>query len=72
MKLRKYKKLNKITVRKSLKNINLRGIKNKINFGQFRRYSKESQKGRIKNVFQKKQNIHYILLVSIKKAKVFR
>ena len=49
-------------VRKSLKNINLKEIKNKINFGEFRRYSKEVQKGKIKNEFQKKKNIYYILL----------
>ena len=56
-------------VRKSLKNINLKEIKNKINFGEFRRYSKDIQKGKIKNVFQKKKNIYYILLISIKKMK---
>ena len=56
-------------VRKSLKNINLKEIKNKINFGEFRRYSKDVQKGKIKNVFQKKKNIYYILLISIKKVK---
>ena len=56
-------------VRKSLKNINLKEIKNKINFGEFRRYSKEVQKGKIKNVFQKKKNIYYILLISIKNVK---
>ena len=64
--------LNKIMVRKSLKNINLNEIKNKINFGEFRRYSKDVQKGKIKNVFQKKKNIYYILLISIKKVKSFQ
>ena len=62
--------LNKIMVRKSLKNINLKEIKNKINFGEFRRYSKEVQKEKIKSVFQKKKNIYYILLISIKKEKL--
>ena len=51
VKLKKYKILNKIMIRKSLKNINLNEIKNKINFGEFRRYSKDVQKGKIKNVF---------------------
>ena len=64
--------LNKIMVRKSLKNINLNEIKNKINFGEFRRYSKDIQKGKIKNVFQKKKNIYYILLISTKKEKSFQ
>ena len=64
--------LNKIMVRKSLKNINLKEIKNKINFVEFRRYRKEVQKGKIKNVFQKKKNIYYILLISIKKVKSFQ
>ena len=59
-------------VRKSLKNINLNEIKNKINFGEFRRYSKDVQKGKIKNVFQKKKNIYYILLISIKNSKSFQ
>ena len=40
MKLRNYKILNKIMVTKSLKNINLKEIKNKINFVEFRRYRK--------------------------------
>ena len=61
--------LNKIMVRKSLKNINLKEIKNKINIGEFRRYSKDIQKGKIQNLFQKKKNIYYILLISIKKVK---
>ena len=43
--------LNKIIGRKSLENINLKEIKNKINFVKFRRYRKEVQKGKIKNVF---------------------
>ena len=33
-----------------MKNINLKEIKNIINFGEFRRYSKELQKGKKKNV----------------------
>ena len=51
MRLGKYKKLNKIMIRKSLKNINLKEIKNKINFVEFRRYSIEVKKGKIKDVF---------------------
>ena len=43
--------LNKIMVRKSLKILDLKEIQNKINLGEFRRYSKEVQKGKIKNVF---------------------
>ena len=43
--------LNKIMVRKSLKNINLNEIKNKIYFGEFRRYSKDVQKGKINYIF---------------------
>ena len=61
--------LNKIMIRKSLKNINLNEIENKINFGEFRRYSKDIQKEKIKKVFQKKKNIYYILLRSIKMVK---
>ena len=51
MKLRKYKILSKIMVRKSLKNIHLKEIQNQTNFGEFRRYIKEVQRGKIKNVF---------------------
>ena len=64
--------LNKLIFTKSLKNINLNEIKNKINFGEFRRYIKEVQKEKIKNVFQNKKNIYYILLISIKKVKSFQ
>ena len=52
--------------------MNLKEIQNKINFGEFRRQIKEVQNGKIKNVFQKKKNIYYILLISIKKVKSFQ
>ena len=52
--------LNKIMVTKSLKNINLNEIKNKINFVEFRRYSKDVQKVKIKNIENEKYLLYFI------------